>query len=105
MDMDVFNLSAAQFAAATVEKSSSRVIKAVAQALRATADADTIHQMRIACKRLETQLNLFERVLPPQYAFTRRAIRKIRRAASRPRELSILVAELESLMPQLQDIE
>lgn len=79
---------------------------ALAPAAELTADAEPVHQLRVATRRAGAALRVFSPRLPPGTAKKpRRALRKIRRAASAAREADVFLEALDAWSPERPKVE
>jgi CHAD domain-containing protein len=73
-----------------------RILGAAARRAHESADAEAVHDLRVATRRLDAALDLWRDVLKPRRRkLARRGLRGLRRELGRARELEVAVALLE----------
>ncbi|MGH7732087.1 MAG: CHAD domain-containing protein, partial [Candidatus Eiseniibacteriota bacterium] len=89
-----------------LEKSVAERIEAFAAAarrVRAGSDAEAIHDLRVATRRLWAALRVWRSLLPgPARRTAARRLRRLRRRIGRARELEVHVALLEARLPRCE---
>jgi CHAD domain-containing protein len=79
-----------------------RSVTAAAARVRALGDAEAIHDLRVALRRLNAALRLWRDLLrPAPRTAARRRLRRLRRALGPARELEVNVAQLLEFLPAM----
>jgi CHAD domain-containing protein len=74
-----------------------------ADRVRAGADEEAVHDVRVATRRLSEALAMWESLLEPEAAArSRRTVRRLRRTLSEPREFEVHLEQMTAILPGLE---
>ncbi len=75
-----------------------------ASAVRENRDVEAVHDMRVACRRLRSALELFEDCLPPQKARSwRKALRRVTRALGEARDTDVQIQFVADFLGAIEE--
>lgn len=88
-----------------LRRRSRRLNREMRRCARGTGDPETVHQLRVATRRLDAVLRLFEPLYPPRrLKKVRKQVRCLRQAARQVRDLDVLLDRLQRPRDAAQDL-
>jgi CHAD domain-containing protein len=91
------------FGAQAVRKRTAAAVRQ-ASAVRENRDVEAVHDMRVACRRLRSALELFEDCLPPRKVRTwRRSLRRVTRALGEARDTDVQIQFVAAFLDGIEE--